>query len=272
MSRTTYIDAARERVDIERSAAEAKRGGMASFADRVADVSAVSPPADAPGVAGTGGLARRTRASGGGCEAIRAAFAETVHPHAVADGDSDADADGGTPAGSEPVTATMRREFTDSIAVALAPASSVPLSPGLKQGVLTAAEHRRNELAVLCRALDREAESLAAAADTVASVSSWIATADEEPLTDLGFDALKRRHEALATHRERCDAAVADRQSILASTTAVDADAGLRHRDLVGSVYEGLAVDHPALATLARLDDVCRTCQRSVRAHLVRRA
>ena len=273
MSRTTYIDAARERVDIERSAAEAKRGGMASFVDRVADVSAASPPADTPGAGGTGGLARRTRASSGGCEAIRAAFAETVHPHAVADGDSDADADadGGTPAGSEPLTATMRREFTDSIAVALAPASSVPLSPGLKQGVLTAAEHRRNELAVLCRALDREAESLAAAADTVASVSSWIATADEEPLTDRGFDALKRRHEALATHRERCDAAVADRQSILASTTAVDADAGLRHRDLVGSVYEGLAVDHPALATLARLDDACRTCQRSVRAHLVRR-
>jgi hypothetical protein len=273
MSQTTHIDAARDRVAAERATAAAKRDGMASFVDRVADLSAESSPAGSPGAAGTGGLAHRTNVSGpGGCEAIRTAFAETVHPHAV-DGGDDVRADS-EPRGAEPepLTATIRREFTESIAVALAPASSVPFSPGLKRGILAEARQRRSELDVLCRALDRESESLDAAADTVASVSSWIAAADETPLTELGFDALRCRHEALAAHRERCDDAVTDRQSVLASTTAVDAEAGLRHRDLVGSIYEALSVDHPVLTALVRLDDICRACQRAVRAHLVRRA
>jgi len=270
MSQTTYIDAAQDRVEAERAAAEAKRAGMESFVDRVADLSTDSSPAGASGVAGTGGLARRTEASGtGGCESVRTAFAETVHPHAVADRDPGRESDASA---SQPLTATIRQELTESIAVALAPASSVPFSPGLKQGILAEAHCRRSELDVLCRAVERESESLKAAADTVTTVSSWIAAADETPLTELGFDALQRRHEALATHRDRCDEAVADRQSVLASTTAVDAEAGLRHRDLVGSIYDGLAVDHPVLVTLTRLDDACRECQRSVRSHLVRRA
>ena len=274
MSQTTYIDAAQDLVEAERTAAEAKRGGMESFVERVADLPAESSPAGGPGVAGAGGLAQRTEASGvGGCDPIRTAFAETVHPHAVAGGDSVVGADPeARGAESEPLTAAIRREFTEEIAVALAPASSVPFSPGLKRGVLTEARRRERELDVLCRALDRESESLRAAADTVASVSSWIAAADETPLSELGFDALRRRHEALAAHRDRCDGAAADRQSALGSTTAVGADAGLRHRDLVGSVYEGLSVDHPVLATLVRLDDACQECQRAVRAHLIRRA
>jgi len=271
MSRTTYIDAAAERVEAERAAADAKRDGMRSFVDRVADLSADSSPAGASGVAGAGGLAQRTEtSSAGGCESVRTAFAETVHPKALT-GNVDTGTEPEIPE-SEPLTATIRRELTESIAVAVAPASSVPFSPGLKRGIMAEARRRRAELDVLCRALDRESESLEAAADTVGSVSSWIAAADETPLTELGFDALQRRHEALTAHRDRCDDAVADRQTALASTTAVDADAGLRHRDLVGSIYEGLAVDHPVLATLARLDDACRECQRSVRVHLVRRA
>ena len=269
MSQTTYIDAASDLVDAERTAAEAKRDGMESFVERVADLSAESSPAGGPGpgVAGAGGLAQRTESSAvGGCEPIRTAFAETVHPHAVAGEDV-----GATPE-SEPLTAAIRREFTESIAVALAPASTVPFSPGLKRGVLTEARRRRSELDVLCRALDRESESLEAAADTVMSVSSWIAAADETPLSELGFDALRRRHEVLAAHRDRCDEAAAGRQSVLGSTTAIGADAGLRHRDLVGSVYDGLSVGHPVLTTLVRLDDACQECQQAVRAHLVRRA
>ena len=266
MSQTTHIDAARDRVTAERAAATDTRAGMASFVDRVTDLSTASSPTGTSGVAGTGGLAHRTELSGfGGCEAVRTAFAETVHAHTAASGESDASM-------SQPVTAVIRGELTESIAVALAPASSVPFSPELKRGILTEARHRQSELDVLCRALDRESASLDAAADTVASVASWIAAADKTPLSELGFDALRRRHEALAAHRERCDDAVADRQSVLASTTAIGADAGVRHRDLAGSIYDGLSVDHPVLATVVRLDDVCRECQQAVRAHLVRRA
>ena len=268
MSLTTYVDAARDRAAAERAAAEAKRAGVATFADRVAELSAEAAPAGAPGVAGTGGLARRREAAGvGGCESVRAAFAETVPTDAVGDGSGATDA-----SGADPLTDAIRRELTESIAVALAPASSVPLSPELKRGILAEARTRRTELDVLHRALGREIESLAAAGETVSTVTGWIAAADETPLSELGFDALRRRHERLDDFRGRCDDAAADRQSELASTTAVAAEAGLRHRDLVESIYDGLAVDHPVLTTLVRLDGACRECQRSVRAHLVRRA
>lgn len=263
MAPRTSIDAAIERVGAERRAAEAKRSGVESFVDRVRELSAASP-AQAPSVSRSGGVARLTDASGSGCESVRNAFAETVHPHA-----GDVSSDGDDPAA---VPAAIRREFTDSIAIALAPASDVAFSPRLKHAVLTAARERRSELAVLCRALDRERASLQEAAEVVKAVSAWIATADERPLTRLGFDALYGRHGTLATHRERCDEVAADRQSMLAATTGHDGDAGLRHRDLAASLYGGLSVDHPVLTIVSRLDDACRECQRAVRAHLVRRA
>lgn len=110
MSQTTYIDAASERVEAERAAAEAKRAEMGSFLDRVADLPVASSPAGASGVAGTGGLAHRTDTSGtGGCEAVRTAFAETVSPHAVAGGNTGAS----TAVESESLTATIRAELTD---------------------------------------------------------------------------------------------------------------------------------------------------------------
>lgn len=266
MPPTTYIDAAVERVDTERGAAAAKLSAIESFVDRVESISPASSRVQAPSVAGSGGVARQTDASGSrGCESVRNAFAETVHPHTATDATE-------SPDGSVSLQAAIRGEFTESIAVALAPASDVSFSPRVKQAVLTAARNRRSELTVLCRTLDRERASLRVGAEAVDAISAWITAADETPLTEFGFDALRGRHETLAAHRERCDEVAADRQSFLAATTGHEGEAGLRHRDLAASLYGGLAVDHPVLTTVARLDDACQECQRAVRAHLVRRA
>lgn len=95
--------------------------------------------------------------------------------------------------------------------------------------------------------------------------------ADETPLTDLGFGQLQRRHETLGRHRDRCEELTGRRQEFLREITNQGAEAGIRHRNLVPYLYQDFPVDHPLLATVARLDDACTECQRAVRRYLIRR-
>lgn len=260
MTVDTRIDAALERVHAEQEAVDAKRSAFETFLERVSDITASR--AQAQGVAAAGGTALRTGASqGDGCEAVRTAFAETVRPHSVDDVD-----------GTEPLLETLRQELTDSVAAALAPASKLGFTPELKRAVLAAARNRRAEIGVMQRALKREAESLTEARETVTEITDWIVTADETPLTELGFDSLRGRHERLASHRERCSSLAAARQSFLRERTSRAADAEISHERLVPYLYGEQPVDYPVLVTIARLEDTCRECQRAVRDHLTRRA
>ena len=260
MNVDTHIDAALERVRAERASAAAMRSALDAFAGRVADI---DPDHSRGGrLATTGGTALRGDASTGrGCETVRTAFAETVHPHSVGD-----------TAESEPLSETLRNELSASIAAALAPASEAVFSPELKRAVLSAVKRRRAEATAMCGALEREAASLSDAHDTVAEITGWICRADECPLTDLGFDALRRRHERLAAHREACSALVVARQSFLREHTRRASGVDIHRRRLVRSLYDDRPVDYPVLVTAARLDDTCRECQRVVRDHLTRRA
>ena len=260
MNVDTHIDAALERVRVEQASATAKRSALDTFAGRVTDI---DPDHSGVGsLATAGGTALRGSASTGrGCEAVRAAFAETVHPHAVDD-----------TAESDPLSETLRDELTASIAAALAPASDAAFTPELKRVVLTAVKRRRAEAAALCGALEREASSLSDAHDTVVEITGWLCSADECPLTDLGFDALRSRHEELAAHREACSALVVARQSFLREHTSRTPGIDIRHRTLVQSLSSDRPIDYPVLVTAARLDDTCRECQRVVRDHLTRRA
>jgi len=112
---------------------------------------------------------------------------------------------------------------------------------------------------------------LEAAGETVEEITGWIVDTDETPLTDLGFQGLRRRHEALARHRDRCEELATQRQEFLERTTSRSAEAGIRHRSLVPHLDQEFPMDHPLLVTVARLDDACAECQRAVRRHLVRR-
>lgn len=257
----TYVTRAVERVVAEREAVDAKHEAFVTFADRVADLPTEPARSSAPGVTATTGARFAEASTDDGCRAVRTAFAETVRPHSVGDEDGD-----------ESLLAAVREEFTDAIAVALAPTTGAGFSGGLKRSLLAEADARRTETAVVGRALDRERSRLDDAAAAVDGITAWIADADGTPLADLGFDALRRRHRTLATHRERCEDLACERQAFLRGTTSRDAEAGVRHRSLVEYLYRDFPVDHPVLATAARLDAVCAECQRAVRAHLIRRA
>jgi hypothetical protein len=259
----TYARQARPRVHAEREAVDAKIDAIDAFADRVADLPAEPVPASSPGVTATTGTLDGDRSTDDRCRAVRQAFVETIRPHSV---DDAADAD------AEPLLETVRAELTDSIAVALAPTTDASFSPALKRAIASAATARRVELTTLDRALDREETMLDDAESTVETVTDWLVDADETPLTDLGFEALRSRHVTLATHRDRCADLADRRQSFLRRTTDRGAQARIPHRSLVSSLYDDFPVDHPVLATVARLDSVCAACQRTVRDHLVRRA
>lgn len=257
----THVDRARTRAEAEREAIEAKAEAFEAFCDRVSVVRAVSAPA-ATGATATAGTQLRTDSAGEDrCRAVRTAFAETVRPHSVADVDE-----------AEPLLETVREELTDAVAVALAPTTGARFTAELKRMVLAETRARRAETAALREALDRERTHLREATETVDEVTAWLAEADETPLSDLGFDALEARHDRLAGHRTRCERLARDRQGFLRETTTEAGDAGIRHRDLVPYLYRDFPVDHPVLATAARLDDVCSDCQQAVRDHLVRRA
>jgi hypothetical protein len=261
MAIDTYVEQARTRVRTERETVAAKLDAYETFVGRVTELQAERSPSSATGVTAVGATDLSTDASGTDrCRAVRTAFAETIRPHSVPDDET------------ESLLETVREEFTDAVAVALAPTTDASFTPELKRTVLTEARSRRSEATALHAALGREDAYLGDANAAVDDVVAWIVDADETPLTDLGFDALKRRHETLADHRDRCRDAARDRQAFLRGTTNDGPDAGVRHRSLVPYLYQDFPVDHPVLATVTELDATCRDCQRAVRDHLVRRA
>lgn len=255
------VDRAADRVREERDAFAEKRAAYEAFVDRVAAVPTEPAPSGSPRATAAGTQLRAEASESDGCRAVRAAFAETVRPHSVADVDE-----------PESLSATIRSELTDTVANVLAPTAEAAFTDGVKRAVVAEARANRTGAETTRRALDREAESLAAAAGAVDDVASWLARADETPLSDLGFDALRRRHRTLAAHRDRCEEAAAERQAFLRETTGRTATAEVDHRTLARYLYQSFRVDFPALSTVARLDGVCESCQRAVRAHLVRRA
>ena len=261
MTVTTHIESAESRVRAEREAVERKREAFETFAERVADLSTEPIPSAAAGVTATAGPRRRGESGATDrCRAVRTAFAETIRPHSLDDTD-----------GSESLLSTIRTELTDGIAVALAPTTDVSFSTELEEAIIAESQARLAEAETLVAALDSERSALDDAASTVEHVTGWLTDADETPLSDLGFDALRARHETLATHRDRCRALAERRQAFLDESTTLHSRAGISHRTLVPYLYEDFPVDHPVLSTAASLDAVCLDCQRAVRDHLVRR-
>lgn len=261
MAGSTRIHDARARVERERDAVEAKLDAIDRFVARVEDVTPGTRASPSPGVTATvGTFSHRGRSGGGSCEAVRQAFAETIRPHSLDDVEE-----------RESLRETIRAELSEPIATALASTSNTGFSPELKRAVLSETGVRRAETETVYRALEREATQLDGAKEVVDEVTEWIATADETPLTDLGFEELQLRHERLAGYRTRCQTTADERQAFLAGATNEGPEIGISHRRLCPYIYQNFPTDHPVLATIARLDDTCADCQRAVRDHLVRR-
>jgi hypothetical protein len=269
MTVETYIDRTRTRVRAEQEAVDAKIEAFEAFHEQVSEIPAEptpptptepAPSSPASVVATAGTAVRAESATEDRCRAVRQAFAETIRPHSVADRTD-----------TESVLTTIREEFTDAIAVALAPTGETSFSPDLKRALVSETEARQTEAVVLRRALDHEAVQVDDVGRAVEQITDWIVDEDETPLGNLDFEALQDRHETLAGHRDRCESLLAQRQAFLGETTSERVDAGIRHRSLVPYLYQDFPVDHPLLATLVRLEETCRECQRAVRDHLVRR-
>lgn len=261
MTVDTYVEQARTCVRTEQEAVDAKLDAFETFISRVADLQTDRTPASVAGITAGGTAHLSTDATGtDGCRTVRTAFAETIRPHSVADIDE-----------TESLLETIREEFTDAIAVALAPTTEASFTPELKRMVLAEAQSRRSEAAALQAALKREEAQLDEAAELVDDVIAWLADANETPVTDLGFDALKQRHETLASHCDCCTDAARERQAFLQRETNSSLDAGIRHQSLIPYLYQDVPVEHPVLASVANLDATCQARQRTVRDHLVRR-
>ncbi|WP_181691284.1 hypothetical protein [Natronomonas sp. LN261] len=261
MNIDTHIDRARTRVRDEQAAVDAKIDAFDAFAGRIEDVSTAPTPTTSTGVTTAAGMQPCvTAAADSRCRQVRTAFAETICPHSVDDPD-----DGGS------LLTTIREEFTETIAVALAPTTEASFTPELKRAIVTETKARRAEAAALDRALDRETKQIHAAGDVVDEITGWIVRSDEPPLSAIGFNALRLRYETLEDHRARCEALARRRQAFFERTTNNGIEAGIRHRRLVPYLYNALPVDHPVLAAAAQLDSACREYQRAVCDHLTRR-
>ena len=197
----------------------------------------------------------------GDIRTVRTTFDDTIRQHCADDGDD-----------PRSLRAAIRSEFGDAIATALAPTTESRFSGELKRMIVSKADSCRAETVVLHRVLRYELRLLDEIAETVDEITTWIVDADETPLTDLDFEALQRRHERLAGHRERCAEFARKRQVFFRKTTSHHADVEIRHRTLIRYLCRDFPVDHPVLATIVRLDDICATCQRAVRDQLTRRS
>jgi hypothetical protein len=260
------VSAAIERVAAEREHVADELRAYDRFDASVRDIEPATAAAAGGRPATDGGAVTRARTAvredsmAGPADRVREAFAETVRPYSVADVDD-----------GEPLVETLAAELGDGIAATLSPTTPGRLTPEVKDAIRSAVDRRRAELRATENALETEADSLETARETFDEVVVWLLAADERPLSSLGFEDLRRRHETLATFRSRCSDVAADRQAVLRRTTSDGPKAGVSHDTLVEFLYQDAPTAHPVLTTAVRLDSVCASCQRTVRDHLVRR-
>jgi len=258
----THIDDAIERVDGEIDRFADRLSAVEAFERKLQDIPASAAAAGSP-AATDGGVQVVSNAVGTSprekrCREVRELFAETVYPHSASKGE-------------EPLLKVIAEEFSKQASVALAPKTDQQFTPPVKRTLLSAAADRTAEIESMQRALRAERESLVEAREETRAVTEWLCEADQTPLLELDFEALRERHETLADFLQRCETLAQSRQEVIHSTTSQAGAAGVDHQQLVECLYQSFPVRHPALATTSNLEEVCRTSQRRVRDHLVRR-
>lgn len=270
MTVRTRVDQAIERVATERSWTVEKRRKVEAFADDVAELE----PAAAPAGGASPGASLGAGPAAGGWTATEQSAAGGVGTSAVLECfDEHLAAYSGTPDETpETVHDCVAEEFSSELAVALCGGdTSGALTPSLKRAVVEAAQSRRAELDVTATALRRERASLEDARDAIEPITGWFVEHDPTPLSDLGFERLRDWHERIDEHRAALDDVAAERQVHLDRTTTHDGAVGVDHDVLATYLYAEFEVSHPVLATVASLADCCRSAQRAIRDHLVRR-
>lgn len=263
----THLHDAIERVRNEQDRTADKQAAFEEFRAKVREVSSVCPGEvgevshAAGGTIGAGTVAQSQTVPGDTAgQRVRKAFVETVRQYSGQEIEE---------WGS--LACAIREELNGDIATVLAPNTNRVFTSAVKHGVLSATTDRLHELRAMEQALQRELQSLRTATTEREAITDWISDADETPLTELGFDDLRERHETLTQHRTRCEHRLRERQELLGGRTNHDATVGIAHRTLVQHLYSEFATTHPVVTSLTRLVRICVDCQRTVRDHLTRR-
>lgn len=257
----TYIDDALARVGRERGHFEDRLAAVEQFQREVREIQpAVGQPGGPPATdGGVGPVSAGAGISGTKrCKQVRELFAETVYVNSVTDTD-------------ESLLETISEELGETISLALAPGTDQQFTPTIKQSVLSASAERQAEIESMQQALDAERESLATVREGIEEITTWLSEADQTPLLDLNFEQLHERHDKLDSYLQQCERLSDGRQHHVHGTTSQAGAAGVDHHQLVQFLYQSFPVTYPVLATLANLEEICRTGKRRVRDHLVRR-
>jgi len=242
---TARIDAALDAVADERATLQDERSALTAFDGRVADLSTVTVSTGPP-------LVADPRPSGQSLSRLRAAYAETVMatPHYEAEyGDT--------------VAESLAAEFGDDLAAAII--GGTGLTPELRDAVRAATDAARREREEFLDVLEREADSLATAADDIEALSADLDTLDDRPLSARSFDDLHDLWTALRDLEARIDGIGIRRQETLRSHRN---DLPGVPTDLCEYLYHDLSASYPVLASLAdfgtRLERARRRVERAL--------
>ncbi|MGQ4557624.1 DUF7260 family protein [Halobellus sp. GM3] len=244
------LTAARRFVRDEHRATKRQRRGFEEFRRTVeatppVERGAVTESAGSLSPGWTTGVSTASAATDDRCRRVRAAFEESVLPHADAETDS--------------VYATLAAELSSEVAVALASEGGGNRFTGpLRAAVLDCVDQRLAENSVMLRALERERASLDDAVETAKEVSESLPGVGDGVLILSTDGELWDRRRRIATLEDDLDAAIRARQRTLDRVTATDVKAGIAHDTVVEYLFGDRDTTYPALDSLLRCTRECR--------------
>jgi hypothetical protein len=238
----SYLSDARASYLEERQRVRAETDALESFADEVRGL-----PADSPARAAPGAPIALTQQSSTGVEPVREAYRETVM--AVDHYEEDYD---------EPLPEHMRSEFGPDVTNAVL--GSETLQPGLKRGVVAAAESCIAEREAFLEELAAEMDAVESTAGPLRSIQDALADVREEPRI-ASFDTLVDRWRRLGRLETACTEVVDDRRASLADRDAFD---------LAAYLYSSVGPPYPVLAGAASLTGEIREERRQTTDMLTR--
>ncbi|WP_255196332.1 DUF7260 family protein [Halorarius litoreus] len=221
----SYLSDARTASHEEHSRVQAETDALKAFVERVRSLAP-----DSPASRGAGPTTTISTGSSTGTQQIRAAYEETLM--AVDHYDEDY---------GEPLAQNMQSELGPDVTNAVV--SGSPLSPGLQQAVVAAAETCITQREAFSEELATEMDALANASAPLQSIERALTKVQSEPRID-GFDELADRWERLDRMEHACTEVVNDRRASLADRDAFD---------LAEYLYSSTGTPFPVLASAAAL-------------------
>ncbi len=187
---------------------------------------------------------------------VRSLFAKIVRPHSLEDIEQ-----------PEPLLVTIREEFSEEIALRLAPSTSQQFTKNLKSAILSSADQCQSDLKAMDKGLTVEKQNLKKAISISKKINDWLISKPKN-FEQEDFETLKNQHEQLDDFRNQCEQLAVDRQSMIHTKTNNTLSANMSHTILIDYLYQPLPVTYPILSASVQMADTCDTRQRVIRKYL----